>query len=496
MFVKSIRFRLTLLYSSIFLAGMLGVSAYFYLHIAHVAKWQSRSLLEDSFKKVCSLVTENPDPEPLIDLVLGTDIDLEQDYEFAFLVEKDGEKLIFSESWQSYDFPALADEERSTILANRLVERVVRPDDPNTKYPFWILSRRSFKGPYAGAVVHVAMRLRHAEKMIRSVEQRIYWILAAFFLISSLAGYIMANNAFRPLKRTIRVAKTIDEFNLNRRLSYPKSENELYELAATINNLFDRLERAFVRIQRFSSDASHELRTPLTAMKLEGEIALGGERSPDEYVKVINSMLDEVAKMSRIIDALLTVCRLDNKRRPPDDHFVDLHECIGNICARFAAEAAARGIEISIVNPGGLSFPCDAKSAEMIFGNLVGNAIKYNRVNGAVTIELQEAGDSAVVTVTDTGVGIRRKDLRHVFDRFFRSEEIRQEHAGLGLGLSICQMVVQAMEGRITAHSRHGKGSTFTVALPKRPQAGFREQEIVGDSVEIKPENQKEIRES
>lgn len=284
------------------------------------------------------------------------------------------------------------------------------------------------------------------------------------FFIGIAGGWWLTSRAIRPIEEISETARRISAGNLAERIPVT-GENELGNLASVLNSTFSRLEEAFGRQRQFTADASHELRTPLTLMIAEAQSALSRDREPEEYREALAGCLDAAQQMRRLTDALLELARSDDGKSI-ETSTLDLAECAGLVVERLRPLAAEHGLSLvptlSPVVIQGVPGRC-----ELVITNLVANAIHYNKPGGTIRIHTDLRDGKALVTVEDTGVGISPEDLPHIFDRFYRADKARSRGQGhFGLGLAICQAVVQADQGTITAISTPGEGSTFTVAYP------------------------------
>jgi signal transduction histidine kinase len=241
------------------------------------------------------------------------------------------------------------------------------------------------------------------------------------------------------------------------------------------NNLLARLEQSFEQLRRFTSDASHELRTPLTSIRSVGEVALQKNGSREEYRDTIGSMLEEVNRLTDLVDSLLTISRADSGR-------IQLHSTVFSALA-LAREAAGlfdvlieeKRQQIRVEGPEDVSVTGDRVFLRQALVNIIHNAVKYSPVGGAITVSVhKQLADGIRVEVADSGPGISAEHSLKIFDRFYRVEESRsREIGGAGLGLSIAQWAVKVHGGNITLLPTRGAGCTFQINLP----AGTRETE-------------------
>jgi signal transduction histidine kinase len=247
-------------------------------------------------------------------------------------------------------------------------------------------------------------------------------------------------------------------------------KDELGRLADTLNQMISRLERSFTALRRFTADASHELKTPLTVLKAGVERALTTPKMPPESLAVLEEAMDEINRMTELVDALLTLARADEGLVRLHQEPVDLRALILETEETGELLAEPAGIAVSAdapVDP--VIVPVDGSRIRQLVMNLLTNAVKYTPAGGRVRLWLERDDGRVRFGVSDTGIGIAPGDLPHIFDRFWRADSARTrtgERPGVGLGLAICKWIAEAHGGTIDVQSRPGRGTTFSVTLP------------------------------
>jgi heavy metal sensor kinase len=279
-------------------------------------------------------------------------------------------------------------------------------------------------------------------------------------------GYVLARAALTPVEHLRRSTRAITADRLDRRLPVANPHDELGRLAQTINEMISRLEQSFSEVRRFTADASHELRTPLTAIRAEIEVALGTAAVSPDQERLLGSVLEECARLTRLTDQLLTLAREDAAARSTREP-VDLSALVAGVADNLRPLAEAKGLGLHVKATEGLRARGDAARLRQVFYNLLDNAIKYTPAGGVVEVQVEAQGGTVVACVRDTGIGIPAEHLPHVFERFYRVDKARSRaEGGTGLGLSIARSIVAAHGGRIELTSTPGQGTTCTVALP------------------------------
>ncbi len=300
-------------------------------------------------------------------------------------------------------------------------------------------------------------------------SRRTAWLLAgsggAVFLLGLAGGWWIAARALSPIAGITATAAKISTGDLSQRIRPADSKSELGQLARDLNNTFSRLDDAFTRQAQFTADASHELRTPVTVILTQTQSALARERPADEYRESLAACQRAARRMRGMIESLLVLARFDSSEAPEAMELCDLARIVTDSVALLKPLAEAKDVHISVeVAPA----CCEGSAGQLAqaVGNIVGNAIHYNRPGGSVRVEVRREADGAILTVADTGQGIPPDDLPHVFERFYRAEKARsagQEHSGLGL--SITKAIVEKHGGSIEVASEPGMGTTFIVRL-------------------------------
>jgi heavy metal sensor kinase len=294
-------------------------------------------------------------------------------------------------------------------------------------------------------------------------------------LLASLGGLWIANKALSPVDRLTRAAEHIGRGNLSERVEETGTRDEIGRLAATFNEMIGKLEQAFQRERRFTADASHELKTPLAILRGDIEVALRRDRSPEEYRRVLASSLEEIARLTKLTDDLLTLARSDAGEVMLEMGPVRIDRLAREVSDSLAPLADSAGVAFDYQVPDSMVLiEGDASRIKQLIVNLLDNAIKYTQPGGQVKLDLKTEGDAAILEVSDTGRGIPADALPRVFERFYRQTDPRDLRAdGFGLGLAISKWIVDAHLGSIEVLSKVGVGSRFTVRLPvvKKPEA-------------------------
>ena len=484
--MDSIRGRLTLWYATALIVSIavFAVVLYFARRSATYQDLDQRiqseadltaGILAESYRARGSLVQQDTAGRPVLTAEVAAVLEVVPD--FLLVTTRDGRLLFASPDARALTFGEF--EQLNTIArpppaeSTHTTGRVrVKPNGPTLHY---IVRAVPDAGDQFGAIFAGA-DTKSAELRL---EQLLLTIAIAFFvgvLPAILVGGWLAARALEPVDRMITEVREItDGRSLHRRLALPMTRDELSRLAETLNQMMTRLERSFAALRRFTADASHELKTPLTVVRAGVERAITRPGMPQEALAPLEETLQEVNRMTELLDSLLTLARADEGRAELHRVPMDLREIIEEAgeTGELLPEHAGVGIDIRL--PGEpLVVPVDRSRMRQLALNLIENAVKYTPRGGQVSVELSGDNGRAVFTVADTGIGIAAGDLPHVFDRFWRADSARtrtSERAGTGLGLAICKWIAEAHGGTIEVQSRPGRGTTFSVGLP-RPAPG------------------------
>jgi signal transduction histidine kinase len=268
---------------------------------------------------------------------------------------------------------------------------------------------------------------------------------------------------------TAEMAAITDGRSLHRRLSLWPEASDFTDLVATLNAMIARLETSFAGLRRFTADASHELKTPLAVLRADVERAMMETSSQNERMVALEEALQEVRRMSDLVESLLTLARADEGRFDLHREPVELQPLVQEVYETALILGEAQGVTVNLPFTADVTVMGDRTRLRQLFLNLVTNAIKYTPAGGKVELGVGRHPDNVTFAVRDTGIGISAADFPHIFERFWRADRVRSrmsERGGFGLGLAISQWIAQAHGGTLTASSRLGRGSLFTVTLP------------------------------
>ena len=317
----------------------------------------------------------------------------------------------------------------------------------------------------------VRVRVARAEDELRADLWRLGLVfgLAAplAVLAAAVSGYFISGRALAPLGRMADRARAISADHLSDRLPVENTSDELGQLAGVFNDTFARIEQSFAQLRRFTADASHELRTPLTAIRSVGEVGLREAKDVADYQEIVGSMLEEVDRLSHVVETLLTLSRWESGRIPPRTDDVDLGELVRDVAAQLAVLAEDRDVTIDVAIGPSLRVTTDDVMARQAVCNVLDNAIKYTREGGRIRIGSASPAGEHQVILDDEGPGIPVDQRQRVLERFYRIEGGHSRRlGGAGLGLAIVQWAMTANGGRVAIGENDAGGARVVLAWP------------------------------
>jgi heavy metal sensor kinase len=317
--------------------------------------------------------------------------------------------------------------------------------------------------------VQVAAPMHEAFEALDRFRMLLLFAAPLLLIAASAGGYWLSTRALAPVDEISRTAQRISIENLADRLPVSLTGDQLQRLSETLNAMFARLEAAVRRIAQFTADASHELRAPVSLIRTTAEVALQRkDRTAEEYFEALREILEESERTSQVVDSLMLLARADSGKETLECAQADACAIVREAADQGEKLARNSGLEFTACLPGGpVPIQADSNALRRALLILIDNAVKYTPRGGSVKVNLETSQDFAVASVSDTGIGISKPDVAHIFDRFWRADKARsREQGGAGLGLSIAKWIVEMHRGSIDVESQPGKGSTFYARLP------------------------------
>lgn len=465
-----LRVRLTLWYGSALATVLIIFSIVLYAITAR----NLRDAVDQSLEETAATAVRSLEERgflPLIDEeeLLSQFPELARIDKFFQIFSPSGTITIRSPNIKQHEVPLSRAAMETTFNGKTIFESAKYPNEP----PLRLISVPIIYRGNLLYIVQVGTSMESIEDTLRRFLVLLTVAIPIALAVSLAGGWFLAGRALRPVDAITLAAQRIAAGDLSQRLTMSAAPDEIGRLAGTFNDMIGRLDASFRQIRQFTSDASHELRTPLTVMKGETELVLRRPRPLEDYQSVLESNLEEIDRMTHIVDELLFLSRADMGEVKMESLPVALESLVEDIYRQATLLGQDRNIEVVL----GTVMPAVVQGDELrlreLLLNLVENAVKYSYPGGKVEVALVTDGRQARLSVTDQGIGIAKEDHKRIFDRFFRTDDARAHtKKGTGLGLAICAWIAESHKGRVEVKSDIGHGSTFTVVLPlARPSA-------------------------
>lgn len=317
--------------------------------------------------------------------------------------------------------------------------------------------------------LQIALDITSDHRLLMALRHAMWLTFAGLTVLLVLAGYAVSKHSLAPLQRIAGAARAVTPAHLAARIpTDPPWPRELAELVEVFNAMLTRLEEAFTRLARFSSDLAHELRTPLSNMSGTVEVCLLRERAGSEYRAVLESNLEECRRLAALVENLLFMARVEHAEAAVRIETFDGAEAAAWVAAQQAPAAATRGLAIEV--SGNAAVTADSVLFRQALTNLLSNAIVHSEAHGAIRIELQYDDNTSCVRVIDQGIGIDAQHVPHLFDRFYRADPARSHEngQGTGLGLAIVKSIVDLHGGSVEVQSQPGAGTCVALRFPNQ----------------------------
>jgi heavy metal sensor kinase len=460
---SSVRFVLTLWYTVVLLVafGIFGGSVYIYLeHLLNQTLEQDLASEVDWIVQLIDLeqskggLTQTEEFPPELKQSISQHFKRDPRNYVVLLSGLGGRKLYESEEWaEQYLRHVPPGSEQIQFLS---VEHI-----PGSTLRVATLSR-------AAMTIRVAFPERYTSAVLGHVVSILALLLPVVLVISLFGGWFLSGLALTPVTQITERAARISAMNLNERIPPREVDDELGRLITTINYMIARLESSFENMKQFSMNVAHELKTPLTILRGEAELALGKQMKGEDIQQFAGVFLEETGRMAHVIDDLLTLARADAGTVSIRKEVVPLADLIQDLYDDAVMLASRKDLKVELIDNAEVHLIGDSSRLRQLFRALISNAVQYTDAGGTIRIRATATEEHVCVNVEDSGIGIPPESCDHIFTRFYRVDQARtREKGGSGLGLAIARWIVEAHHGTISVESEVGRGSVFTVTLPR-----------------------------
>ncbi len=457
---KSVKVRLTLVFTSIFAAFLISLGTYVYITSTN-REW-------DRFDQ--QLIADT--------IVLGDSYFEDMNERDAGIIEDwEGELKQFAEVLGA---SAILYDEKGGVIAGTEDLSALRPppvlrssvQEIRTQSLALAAGRQDYRVAYVTGTnptqkpVHIVFA-RPVQKVVKHLREQLLGLsvmVPLFIILGAFFGYLFVRGALRPVDDMAQLAQKISVSDLSERVPLPRSEGELRMLAMTLNSMLERLELAFARLRAFTADTAHELRTPISTIRTILESSLGP--FGDVRREAVVDAIDEVSHLTEIVEKLLLLARADAGRLLSAREPIEMVEVVRHVVDVVQVAASERRMDIRVTAAEPVTVLGDRMLLIRVIHNLLDNAVKYGREGGIIDVEVRPEG----IAIRDDGPGITSEHLPRIFDRMYRADCSRSDRVpGTGLGLSIARSIAEAHGGTLTASSIPGR-TTFTLRLPVETQ--------------------------
>jgi len=292
-------------------------------------------------------------------------------------------------------------------------------------------------------------------------------ITPAVILLAALGGHWMSRKALAPVAALAAQARLINDRNLDLRLPVPDTADEISDLSKTLNQMLERIDKAFASIRAFTGNASHELRTPISLLRAEIDVALFRPRDAEEYHVTLMRLNEEAVRMTNLVENLLSLARADGGAEAMSLAPIEVRSLFHSVHRTWAPAMQRAMLDFRIdAFDDGLVLLGDANGLQRLLSILLENAAKFTPPGGSVTLTASHSGARVILSVRDTGVGISEADMPRVFDRFYRAAQTSNSAPrGSGLGLALAKWIAERHGTQLTVKSLPGQGSCFSISL-------------------------------
>jgi heavy metal sensor kinase len=413
------------------------------------------------------ILLSHEDPQKTV-AQIGQDLaaiySLKDDGKWMQIMDQDGRWI--------YRSKRIAEQNPELLLPDRLPARgVIAHFHQGTRYvrilSYPIVARGRAYSVQTGVALNKSMAL------ISSFTTHLVLLTPVVILLAALGGHWMSRKALGPVALLAAEARRINDRNLDTRLPVSGAQDEISDLSRTLNQMLERIDKAFTSVRAFTGNASHELRTPITLLRTEIEVALFRPRERDEYRVILTRLHKETIRMSTLIENLLSIARADAGAEKAMMKPIDVDYLLRSLNRDWETVMQVGLLDFRTeVRGQNLVALGDPASLTRLLAILLDNARKYTLPGGTVVLAAASDGAGIRFSVRDSGIGISTKDLPHIFERFYRSEQnVMPESSGSGLGLALGKWIAERHGAQLLVESEPGRGSEFSCSLLKADPA-------------------------
>ena len=466
--IDSVRGRLTLFWVAVLATALVAVGGLIYVLLARALY----SRIDDNLRAVVQIATTSlandlAEGQDYADAARSTAAELSSRQQMLAIYDANGRLL--AEGGRDDDLE-IALPDVSTVPAHEVMLLTVfeaEDDDDRHRLAIRRVSIPPADTPY---LVVVGSSLEPTDEELESLRAVLAYVIPIALVLAGAGGWFLARQSLTPVATMAERARNIGADDVGARLPVANPRDELGRLAEAFNELLNRLEASLTQQRQFMTDASHELRTPVATSRTAAAVALQQRhRNEEEYRETLAIIEQQTTRLTRIVEDMFTLARADAGSYPLHRTLMYLDEVVDDVvrAARVLADTKQVSIELAVIQSA--SFTGDEELVRRLIGNLLDNAVRHAPPHTAVQVQLKEAAENYVLSVSDAGEGIPPESQSHIFERFFRGDVARTSSAGgAGLGLALARWIARAHGGDVTLIHSSPEGTTFTAVLPSR----------------------------
>jgi heavy metal sensor kinase len=455
---RTLAFRLTVWYAAIFTVSSLLAFFFFYLQVASILRERTDEDLLDDIKEFSALLAAKGIEEVKQTMILEAKTDGEKDV-FYRLLSPDGKELGSSELffWGQLSVNQAA------------LQQIVKDGKPVLETLTIEGRRHKARTVYApmgpGTILQIGMSLEDNDEFLGEFRQIFGATITAVMVVAGLLGWFMAKRALKNVEEVTRTARAISASDLEQRVPVTGHADEIDRLAATFNDMLDRIQTLVTETKEMTENIAHDLRSPITRIRGMAEMALTTGKAIDEYEAAAASTVEDCDRLLEMINTMLYISQTEATAGKLTTEEVDMTGVVRDACELFQPVAEDKGVNLVVEIGTDLRVRGVLQALQRMLANLIDNALNYTTPPGTVTVSISGDEKLGIIAVKDTGVGISPDELPHIFRRFYRCDQSRSR-PGTGLGLTLVEAIVHAHRGQIAVTSTPNVGTTFTVTLP------------------------------
>ncbi len=457
-FYKTLSFRLTLLYTGLFAVSIVIVFYSIYAMTVIALETHNNTNLLENVEEF-ALILEEQGFESLVDEVYWEAKTEGEDTLFFRLFDSNGRGLLTTNisTWGALESgPAVVQKHQAQLEP---VFTTITP--PHREFE----ARVVVASLGDGLIIQIGKSLAEQEEYLTAFGKIFGIVTPIMIIIAALIGWFMARKAMVGVEEVTQTAFRIAKGEYTQHIPVKSRGLEIERLAAAFNYMSERIHALINGLHEVTDNIAHDLRSPLTSLRGTAEMALINGKTIDDYQFMAANTVEECDRLIAMINIMLDISEAEAGASKLEVEEIDLTQEVKRACDLYLPLAEEKELSLSLQAPTSCQLKADRKKIQRLISNLLDNALKYTPAGGAVNIRVKRNGSTLEFAVEDNGVGIEKKDLEHIFQRFFRCDQSRSQE-GSGLGLSLAQAIVHAHGGKLQVSSTLGSGSCFTATFP------------------------------